>query len=996
MKEVLITSSILILAVMVLRLVFRGKVSQKLIYGAWLLVALRLLVPVQFGSFDFSILNQAEPVTEVITEVSKNPVAGPSREEVYQQIAQDYIDRGEHIFIPEVEEKLESGEVPSYEEVFQNYPIQSIVIPEVNTQIQQEVEKSITAPTVGQIATAVWITGMVAMALWFGLVNLRFHRALAKTAKPMEVPDSPVPVMVDDTVASPCLFGFFRPKVYLTPVCTKDETHLRHVLTHELTHYAHKDHIWSLVRCVCLCVYWFNPLVWIAAGLAKRDCELACDEAVLKKLGDEERISYGKTLVDMVANSSSPAHYLETATAMHESKEQLAERIGRIICKPKFLIAAAVALVVVLAVVAGFVFAGPASHTDDPPAITAPTTPPPTTTAPPSTTLPPTVPPTTSEPPVTSEPVYQFRPEGVPVDDATLQALTEMVDDTDNWYYRFSAWEFWEPKYVNIGTSFFQAFGSAQLTPEEIQFLQYTSYGKYIGYLDAFRYPIDEIDAVMRQYLGISLAESDKNGLPSVYWDETRCYYNFGGGPHNKMFVHSAYTLPYGTICLYYVPSNFPIEGDFMPSHVMVLHPTDTGYRILANQKVENFQPDPETYAKYLFPDIPAAPDSVDGADFVYTLYQKSVIWQDPNRNRSTVSIRLPALNSDTEGAKAINADIYRRASNDLNGLRNDYREAYSPSFASLDYETWQVGNIFTLSIIWTAPDGYQTQHDYYLDLSSGKWLTDTDLTGLSYVEMLYRQCSNLPEHTNDKFADACGLSARRYLDRNGMLWLRHTCVSADAKTVQIPFDLQAGELSSAADIYHWFFNIRSDGHLSETLSVHTVKAFADDPLLFTQCLSAESADKISEVARRVAYSLNVDQFAGYISQCRHMIGTGTEDVKHTAQILLDSMMEYHSLSKWDDVSAVFAKIVDADTAKAHGKELYDLFSGSTTSFPWYMSMMDSRYYDDYCQAFLAHATTTEKQQLMKYCQSQATDPYTYGNTKLAAQALLRALGYVS
>ena len=87
---------------------------------------------------------------------------------------------------------------------------------------------------------------------------------------------------------------------------------------------------------------------------------------------------------------------------------------------------------------------------------------------------------------------------------------------------------------------------------------------------------------------------------------------------------------------------------------------------------------------------------------------------------------------------------------------------------------------------------------------------------------------------------------------------------------------------------------------------------------------------------------------------------------------------------------------MDADTAKAQGKELYDLFSGSTTSFPWYMSMMDSRYYDDYCQAFLAHATTTEKQQLMKYCQSQATDPYTYGNTKLAAQALLRALGYVS
>ena len=153
MKEILITSSVLILAVMLLRLVFRGKVSQKLIYGAWLLVALRLLVPVQFGSFDFSILNQVEPVTELITEVSKNPVAGPSREEVYQQVVQDYIDRGEHIFIPEVEEKLEAEEVPSYEQIFQEYPIQSVVIPEINTQIQQEVEKSITAPTVGAAMT---------------------------------------------------------------------------------------------------------------------------------------------------------------------------------------------------------------------------------------------------------------------------------------------------------------------------------------------------------------------------------------------------------------------------------------------------------------------------------------------------------------------------------------------------------------------------------------------------------------------------------------------------------------------------------------------------------------------------------------------------------------------------------------------------------------------------------------------------------------------------
>ena len=190
--------------------------------------------------------------------------------------------------------------------------------------------------------------------------------------------------MVDATLPSPCLFGFFRPKVYLTPICTKDETHLRHVLTHELTHYAHKDHIWSLVRCVCLCVYWFNPLVWIAAGLAKRDCELACDEAVLKKLGDEERISYGKTLVDMVANSNSPAHYLETATAMYETKKALKERVNHIMKKHKHLFISALSLILVLFIATGCVFTGANLPTEPNP------TDPPTTTAPPETTVPPT------------------------------------------------------------------------------------------------------------------------------------------------------------------------------------------------------------------------------------------------------------------------------------------------------------------------------------------------------------------------------------------------------------------------------------------------------------------------------------------------------------------------------------------------------------------------------------------------------------------------------
>ena len=80
MKEILITSSVMIGFLVVIRAAFRGKVSQRLIYGAWLLVALRLLVPVQVGSFDFSLLTRAEPVVQAVDQIAQTPVAGPSRE----------------------------------------------------------------------------------------------------------------------------------------------------------------------------------------------------------------------------------------------------------------------------------------------------------------------------------------------------------------------------------------------------------------------------------------------------------------------------------------------------------------------------------------------------------------------------------------------------------------------------------------------------------------------------------------------------------------------------------------------------------------------------------------------------------------------------------------------------------------------------------------------------------------------------------------------------
>lgn len=69
------------------------------------------------------------------------------------------------------------------------------------------------------------------------------------------------------------------------------------IVRHELTHLHHLDFLWSLCRTIALIVYWWNPLIWLAAICSKRDAELACDEAVAAGLVPEQRIAYARVIL---------------------------------------------------------------------------------------------------------------------------------------------------------------------------------------------------------------------------------------------------------------------------------------------------------------------------------------------------------------------------------------------------------------------------------------------------------------------------------------------------------------------------------------------------------------------------------------------------------------------------------------------------------------------------------------------------------------------------
>lgn len=349
MKEILITSSVLILALLALRGLFRKTVSRRVQYALWGLVALRLLLPVNLPAARHSVLTVTEPVRSAITERIETPhTLGPRQTPTTPaetpitpvETPMSPVTDPAPSVTPAVTEPAKAGETPAQ-------PAAAAETPALRF-------------TTAQALTALWLLGAAGMALWFVLSNLRFARFLHRGRIPLARPDCPLPVyLVEEGLPSPCLAGLLRPAVYLTPAVAGDARRERHVLAHELTHARHLDPLWSFLRCLCLTVYWFNPLVWIAAHASRSDCELACDEGALRRLGEGERIPYGETLLSLIPVGR-PDPML-SATTMTAGKRQLRERIRRIASGHRQAALAVFAVLCAAAILCAATFTGSAA-----------------------------------------------------------------------------------------------------------------------------------------------------------------------------------------------------------------------------------------------------------------------------------------------------------------------------------------------------------------------------------------------------------------------------------------------------------------------------------------------------------------------------------------------------------------------------------------------------------------------------------------------------------
>ena len=241
-----ISASWLILAVLILRLVLK-KAPKWVNVLLWGIVAVRLICPFSFESA-LSLIPSAETFPEKV-------ISGPSFD-------------------------IQTGISP--------------VDNRINDYLGDRYFEGVTVPAnngnnIMTILTIVWIIGILLLVAYTIISYRRLHREI-DTA--VHYKDN---IFQSENVSSPFVLGIINPRIYLP--FSMNEQDLEHVVAHEQAHIRRKDHWWKPLGFLLLTIYWFNPLMWLAYVLLCRDIELACDEKVIKELGNEQRADYTQALV---------------------------------------------------------------------------------------------------------------------------------------------------------------------------------------------------------------------------------------------------------------------------------------------------------------------------------------------------------------------------------------------------------------------------------------------------------------------------------------------------------------------------------------------------------------------------------------------------------------------------------------------------------------------------------------------------------------------------
>ncbi len=362
MLNMSITAGWIVLAVLLIRLLFKKKAPKALFPVLWAIVAVRLVCPFMIES-RFSLLRNTEPVEkETLSENffqqadKMNEITTP---ETVQKEHVGELSQGSVESMPGIEnegystgtEQLPSqteGSIPQTGTLPGTEYIESVPNNSGTGDIQwnstgTETEKKNISQSKTDLSTVlaiIWLSGFGLMLVYTGFSYFLIYRKVAES-----VPYAKN-VRVCDSIDSPFILGIIRPRIYLPSDIAEDDR--KYVLSHERAHLKRLDHIWKPLGFLLLSIYWFHPLLWVAYILLCKDIEYACDEKVIKELGIEQKKPYSTALINCSVSKK-----MISACPLAFGENGVKGRVKSVLHykKPAFwIILASVVLCVVLAV----------------------------------------------------------------------------------------------------------------------------------------------------------------------------------------------------------------------------------------------------------------------------------------------------------------------------------------------------------------------------------------------------------------------------------------------------------------------------------------------------------------------------------------------------------------------------------------------------------------------------------------------------------------------
>ena len=253
-----LTASIIIIVVLIVRALLK-RFPKFISYGLWSVVLFRLLCPVSF-------------------ETSFSPVPNVYHE-LYEYTVENSLIMSEGMG----EYAASNDSVAKNDLQMDHTTVRSMTVGEEN---KAEISWKDRILFCGKY---VWILGICVMSLY---AVISFARIRQKVLVSVPLQNN---IYIADEIMTPFVMGVIHPKIYLPDCLSKKEQ--KYIILHEQIHIKRLDHVTKLVAYLTLCIHWFNPFVWLAFVLFCKDMEMSCDEAVIKKMGEEIRADYADSLL---------------------------------------------------------------------------------------------------------------------------------------------------------------------------------------------------------------------------------------------------------------------------------------------------------------------------------------------------------------------------------------------------------------------------------------------------------------------------------------------------------------------------------------------------------------------------------------------------------------------------------------------------------------------------------------------------------------------------